>query len=251
MMIRRRLKLLQGAGRQSPFDFLSCSLDPTTSLAPAGGTGDWNTVSNWSSGTLPGVDDNVVIDQPGASLTVTHSSGAHIVKSVLCHQSFVISGGSLAVSNTVQVNRTFTLSGGTLMAATVLPGTNAQAVSVLNCTLNSVTMNANMDLIGNYSYCAVNNGLVLNGTARLGTATNNSYGLLSFVGTQTLSGNGTILFGLGYDSNYNNTLRLENAGTVLTIGPSIIIRGQNGNIEAFAVHAFDLGISIKEFGVDR
>ena len=88
-----------------------------------GGSGDWNTVTNWNTGALPGTNDDVVIGA-GASITVTHSSGTHTVNSIQSQQAFVLSGGSLTVSNTVQVNNTFTFSGGTLAQATILQGTN-------------------------------------------------------------------------------------------------------------------------------
>src|SRR4051794_26929362 len=88
-----------------------------------GGSGDWNTPSNWSGAALPGPDDDVVIDQP-ANITVTHLSGDHTVKSVRSEERFVLSGGSVTVSGTLQVNNTFALSGGTLVHATVLKGAN-------------------------------------------------------------------------------------------------------------------------------
>src|ERR1017187_5075891 len=84
-----------------------------------GGSGDWNTATNWSTGLLPGTNDNVVIGA-GASITVTHSSGTHTVNSVQSQQAVVLSGGSLTASNSVQVNNTFTLAGGTLAQATIL-----------------------------------------------------------------------------------------------------------------------------------
>src|ERR1017187_9545618 len=83
-----------------------------------GGSGDWNTAANWSTGSLPGTNDNVVIGA-GASITVTHSSGTHTVNSVQSQQAFVLSGGSLTVSNTFLASNTFILSGGTLATATV------------------------------------------------------------------------------------------------------------------------------------
>ena len=46
-----------------------------------GGSGDWNTTNNWSTGAMPGAGDNVVIGS-GQAITVTHSSGAHRVRSV-------------------------------------------------------------------------------------------------------------------------------------------------------------------------
>ena len=41
----------------------------------------------------------------------------------------------------------------------------------------------------------VTNGLILNGTVYLGSSGNQSYGSIQFDGTQTLSGNGTVVFG--------------------------------------------------------
>ena len=56
-------------------------------------------------------------------------------------------------------------------------------------------MDGDLDLINN-AFVWVLNGLTLNGTARLGNQTNgNTYGVLNFIGTQTLGGNGTVMFG--------------------------------------------------------
>jgi hypothetical protein len=93
-----------------------------------GGSGDWDSTANWSSApALPGPDDDVVIEQAG-DITVTHSSGAHSVKSILSQEAFVLSGGSVTVANTIQVNNGFILAGGTLVGATVLQGTNGQGI---------------------------------------------------------------------------------------------------------------------------
>src|SRR6185436_9015605 len=73
-----------------------------------GGSGDWNTFTNWSTGALPGPGDDVVIDVP-ASVTVTHSAGAHTVKSVRSQEDFVLSGGVLTVSNSSAFNTNMTL----------------------------------------------------------------------------------------------------------------------------------------------
>ena len=74
------------------------------------------------------------------------------------------------------------------------------------------------------------NGLVLNGTLLAGNPTNYySYGVVSFAGTQTLSGTGQWCLGTLYDGYYNdNALLSGHPGTTLTIGPGITIRGQNG-----------------------
>src|SRR5262245_46907101 len=90
-----------------------------------GGTGDWNTATNWSDGVsnrLPGPDDDAVINVAGIS--VTHSSGSHTVKSLTINDPFTLSGGTLIVTgNLLQPNaNTFTMAGGTLRSATVVGG---------------------------------------------------------------------------------------------------------------------------------
>src|SRR5262245_42136252 len=59
-----------------------------------GGNGDWDSATNWSTGSLPELGDDVVIDVPG-SITVTHSLGNHSAKSVVCQEAFILSGGAL------------------------------------------------------------------------------------------------------------------------------------------------------------
>jgi RHS repeat-associated protein len=194
-----------------------------------GGSGDWNTAANWSTGALPSTNDDVVIDRPG-EITVTHSSGTHTVKSLLSQEAFQLSGGSLTVSNTVQVNSTFTLSAGALIRATVLQGTNGQGVTVISGTLDGVTVNGDLDVGNAYNSARVTvlNGLVLNGTLYLGHPSSQSWGSVAFAGSQTLSGNGTVVF--GNQANSYNTLRLLDGGTTLTLGLGITVRGQNGTI---------------------
>ena len=191
-----------------------------------GGSGDWNTAANWSTGALPGTNDDVLIGS-GASITVTHSSGTHTVKSLTSQQAFQLTGGSLTVSNTVQVNNAFTLAGGTLVQATVLQGTNNASFTVNNGTLDGVTVNGSLD-VGNSVYGAgltVLDGLTLNGTMLVGNPTNSAYGYVNFNGTQTLGGSGTVVF--GNQPSYNS-LRLTTGGTMLTLGSGITVRGQNG-----------------------
>ena len=85
-----------------------------------GSSGDWNIATNWSTGALPGAADDVVIDRPGA-LTITHSAGAHTVRSIQSEEALTVSGGSLTVSNTVQVNAPFHLAGANTVAAASVP----------------------------------------------------------------------------------------------------------------------------------
>ena len=214
-----------------------CLLCPRTLIGATvswvGGSGDWSTATNWSTGLLPGTNDDVVINPPGGPFTITHSTGSHIVHSIQSQQAFTLSGGSLTVSNTVQVNSTFTLSGGTLVEATVLQSTNGAVLIVNNSggTLSGVTVNGTLDVGNTFNNLSVTvtNGLVLNGTALVGNPTNGWNGGIRFAGTQTLSGNGTVVF--GDNATYSwNALWLASGGTTLTIGPGITIEGQNGMI---------------------
>ena len=62
----------------------------------------------------------------------------------------------------------------------------------------------------------------------MGNPTNSWSGVISFAGSQTLGGSGTVVFGnafYGY-----NALLVANGGTTLTIGSGITIEGQNGSI---------------------
>jgi hypothetical protein len=196
-----------------------------------GPSGDWNTAANWSTGALPGPNDNVVIGS-GPAITVTHSSGTHAVQSITSQQAFTLSGGVLAVSATAQINNAFVLSGGTLAAATVLRATNGAALQIAGgAILNGVTINGTLDVGNSFDNVGVTvtNGLVLNGTAIVGNPTNQWNGGISFAGSQTLSGSGTVVFGNNGEYSYN-TLRVSIAGTALAIGPGIAIQGQDGVI---------------------
>jgi phage baseplate assembly protein gpV len=78
-----------------------------------GGSGDWNTPANWSTGALPGPSDDVVLDVPG-DMTITHSSGTHAVNSIQSQERFTLSGGTLTVSAASLLVSNVTVGGGTL-----------------------------------------------------------------------------------------------------------------------------------------
>jgi hypothetical protein len=82
---------------------LTCFPSGAAKVTWVGGSGDSNAAANWNTGALPEQNYDVVIDQSGL-LTITHSSAAHSVNSVLSRETFILSGGTLTVSSTVQVN---------------------------------------------------------------------------------------------------------------------------------------------------
>jgi hypothetical protein len=87
---------------------------PTTVSWVNPGSGDWAVGANWSTGSVPGPNDDVVIDQPGA--TVTHSAGADSVHSLTeaARSGLELSGGALSFATTFQINGTLLLDGGSL-----------------------------------------------------------------------------------------------------------------------------------------
>ncbi|RKZ83649.1 MAG: hypothetical protein DRR19_18800, partial [Candidatus Parabeggiatoa sp. nov. 1] len=187
--------------------------------------GNWNEASNWSRGTVPDSTVNVFIQLPGDE-TITISSGEHHINNLYSDEKIVLSGGTLQVTNTVQVNNEFILSGGTLMGATVIAGKDGQGVTANRGTLNGVTMEADM-LLTNHSQVTIKNGLTLNSTATLGLENSGYYGILNFEGTQTLDGTGTVVFA---NHSGSNGLRVMQAETTLTIASDITIRGATGLI---------------------
>src|SRR4029453_17692047 len=107
---------------------------------------------------------------------------------------FRLAGGTLQVSDTVQIDNIFVLSGGTLRGATVLSGAGAQAISVQGSapTLDGVTLNADLTVPTN-STLFIANGLTLNGVLTLDNGFVFQPSRLAFnAGVQTLSGTGQI-----------------------------------------------------------
>ena len=197
-----------------------------------GGSGDWNTAGNWSTGAVPGPTDDVMIGF-GPSVTVTHSSGSHTVKSLTSDQVFVLTGGTLSVTNGLQVNNPFILSSGTLQNTTVAAnsGFSLIASNAGGATLDGVTVNGVLDVGNSFNggILTVTNGLVLNGTALVGNPANGWSGRMDFAGSQNLNGAGSVVFGNATSCNAN-LLRVANGGSTLTIGNGITVRGQNGII---------------------
>src|SRR5436305_7265580 len=61
--------------------------DASTIVVWVGGSGDWSTPSNWSTGKVPGASDNVTISVPD-DITVTHQSGNDTVLSLHSDEAF-------------------------------------------------------------------------------------------------------------------------------------------------------------------
>ncbi|HET6323495.1 MAG TPA: malectin domain-containing carbohydrate-binding protein [Planctomycetaceae bacterium] len=91
-------------------------------------------------------------------------------------------------------------------------------------TIDGLTVNGNLDLTSGTA--SVLDGLVLKGTAFLGNLVGSTGGILYFNNTETLSGNGTVIFG-GSSGN-----AIYGGSSTVTIGSGITIRGSAGTFGA-------------------
>jgi hypothetical protein len=75
--------------------------------------GDWSTGSNWDTGQVPGISDNVLVSLPMGS-TVTYSGSVSTINSLVEEGGTLeLDSGSLAVTNSAQITGSFVLTGGT------------------------------------------------------------------------------------------------------------------------------------------
>lgn len=75
--------------------------------------GFWDIATNWSTGMVPQGGDDVVIDRPSASVTVTLRSGTTNANSLTSTDNLVVNGGTLNLA-TASTATTLTLSSGTI-----------------------------------------------------------------------------------------------------------------------------------------
>jgi RHS repeat-associated protein len=198
-------------------------------INPAGG--DWDTAGNWSGNAVPGPGDDVQIEI-AVTNPITHSAVVtDSIQSLTATDPVNLSGGTLNVATTLSSSVPFTLAGGTLGNATVAAGTTIEGSSS-GGGLTAVVLNGNLDLASASGFVDISGGLTLNGTISLGNASGTTAGFLRFNGTQTLGGNGSIVFGAaGGGSNH-----LTVASGTLTLAPGFLILGQNGQINGSFVN---------------
>ena len=142
----------------------------------------------------------------------------------------------------------FSLSG-TIMGGTVSETDGAVLTSQAG-TLDGVTLNGNLTEMGDGTNSSVGvlniaDGLTLNGTANLGSDADH-YGRLTFNGSQTLNGTGTIIFG----ASGGNYLGQNGSNQTLTIGPNITILGQTGVIGGSASFGGDTVVNLGTISAD-
>ena len=81
-------------------------------------SGSWDVASNWSTGTIPGPGDDVVINVTGAAPpTLTIGSNVESVHSIMADDPLVISGGGLAITANSTISGGLKMTGGSLTAS--------------------------------------------------------------------------------------------------------------------------------------
>ena len=95
--------------------------------------GSWGVPGSWSTDAIPGPGDDVLINVPG--VTVTISSAVASVNSITCDDPLVISGGGLTVADNSTIGGGLTMTGGSLTASGALVSlivTGTTTVSLAN-----------------------------------------------------------------------------------------------------------------------
>lgn len=186
-----------------------------------GGDGvNWHDALNWSGHAVPVSTDDVLISvEANPTIKITAAAGSISVNTLTCDEAIEISGGTLSVAGDANVTGNVTHKGGTIRGGTWKTSAGGRLVLTSSGgTLDALTANPDLDLSTTSAYATVLNGLVLNGTATLGT-----YAHLDFNGSQSLSGTGTVVF------NGAAALRQTASAGTLTIGSGITIRGGAGS----------------------
>ena len=185
--------------------------------------GFWDQATNWQGGTAPGsasAADDVIVRVPGL-ITTTHRSGNTVIRSLTSDEGLTLSGGSLTVGTTLQINNVLRLSGGTLAGATVTLGPNG-SLDFSNSFSNSfsgVALQGDLNLLSdNFPRLRLQQGATFTGDARI----TGSGASLIFEQTSTLNQRGTIY--LGGTTGSIRQFGLSGDHT-LTLGPNLTVRG--------------------------
>jgi hypothetical protein len=216
--------------------------------------GDWNNPGNWDLGRVPNATDNVLISVPG-NVTITFSQGNTTIQSLLSETAFTLSGGTLTVTGTIQVNNTFTINGGTLASALVLRGKTGQSIDISGsgAAFNGVISNADIQWSAG---TLGGNGLISTGTITLvgivaktldGSLSNTGVLLDTGMATLTLAGGSTLNNIGGTATIVGNNWSFQGAkvkwGTITgTSGAQLIFDGNAQNLLQGVTLNIDLGL---------
>ena len=194
-------------------------------------TGDWATLANWSTGVLPGLNDDVSIP---SGVTVFHSTGTDSVHSLNVQGSLMLSGGSLSLAATSYAN-SLTQTGGMLSGAGNLTvgsffwsggiqagtGTTSVSFGSLDSSVSAlVVQGRTINSSGNVTWSG-SNALQLNG----GAIWNNQSS-----GNFTAQGNATVTAASGTGTFQNAGTFTESSGTGTTTFTSLVAFNNTGRV---------------------
>ncbi|MCL4177578.1 MAG: Ig-like domain-containing protein [Verrucomicrobia bacterium] len=182
--------------------------------------GNWDEPLNWSTGSLPGPSDAVIIDLPSVEVTVTINSGTIQVQSLVAQEVMRINSAVLQVAETFDLGANVTLNGGTIRGGTLrqMGGARMIFAALPSNTFDGVNVEGDLDLRTSSARLLIRNGLTLTGTVLLDNS-----GAIGFAGVQTLN-TGSILF-----AGNSGFLSVEGNST-LTLGPAMVVRGKTGTL---------------------
>ncbi len=227
-------------------------LEPRTLLAAiawdgGAGTLSWHDAPNWSTNTLPGPADDVTINVPGATPTITHAAGVTTsIRSLVCNEFFALSAGTLATSVQWRQNGPMTMTGGAITGAgnlvvnaglTWTGGTMSGAgkTQILPTGTLTVAPATNVTLARDL----VNNGtlkwtggsirfvdaILTNLAGRTFNVQSGGGTLVSVSGTNTIDNKGTLRRNGTSASASTLNVRLNNSGTVEAKQGQLILNG--------------------------
>jgi autotransporter-associated beta strand protein len=261
-------------------------------------SGQWTTLLNWNSGqtpvappydagqpvpigtqtlptpSLPGTNDTVILNVPGANVTVTLASGAQSIRKLYVSETLNITGGSLTVNYvpssdstpisaefsgpvtlsgsaslsvpTLQVDptNTFTLGGGTLAFSTIklMPNSTSPAKLAMSGDINLNALSNNTAVITNGAGSG-SSGLIDLGNATRSFNIATGANVLVYVpisnGALTKTGLGTMSLGVantfsGGTTISSGTLVLTNSGAINSSSQIGIAAGATFDVSALA-----------------
>ena len=281
---------------QGGLEFIKDYLIPA--LWVTNGSGQWTTLSNWNSGqapvappyyagqpppvgtqtlptpSLPGANDTVILDVPGASVTVTLASGAQSIRKLYMRETLNITGGSLTINyipswdstpiaaqfsgpvtlsggaslsvHTLQVDatNTFTLSGGTLAFNTInlMPNSATPAKIAMSGDMNFNSLTNATATITNGAGSGSSGRIDLGGASRAFNVAS-GVGLFVYVpitnGALAKTGLGTLCLGAtnpytGGTTISAGTLALTNSGAINSSSQLSLAAGATFDVSALA-----------------
>jgi hypothetical protein len=192
------------------------------------GTGNWADPNAWSSGALPGPNDDVIIDVEG-SVSITISGGARVIRSLTCTETLVLSGGILELAAPSEISGALIFSAGLLSGTGDLTITGAMDWSGGQMAAGARTIienGATLVMTGEtekYLNRTLENGGIVNYT---GTALRSGYAVFSTGtinnlpgGVFTVNGNGGFTGELAWGATghaFNNAGRFNKSGADTT-----------------------------------